>query len=198
MLHLLRKSYRHHKKHTHLSFTNVSCFFWAKGHLRMKTRPPKWRAGARLQGGLGLCCFPRLVSWAPGTEVGRPDAFSILCALSFRRTVSNYNGIIFLWSQTSAEENMFRYFTTGGAPVFVVILIFFGKLPFLMWFSVLESPPLEQSPGTRSSSWSWSLRACLHYMGCAVCAQAQTTLYRQSGLHWFTPHISRFIVSVVF
>lgn len=108
----------------------------------------------------------------------------------------------FLWPQTSAEENMLRYFIAEGTPVFVVTLIFFGKLPFqfLIWFSVLESPPLGQSPGTQSSSWSRSLRSCLHYTAAlSVLRPKPPWTDKVPCTDLLCPaHISRFIVSVVF
>lgn len=84
----------------------------------MRARPPEWGAGARLRGGAGLPCSLALF---PGHQSGKTGAFSVLwaMALAFRRAVSNDNSTVFLWSQTSAEKNALRYFTTEGAPVFV-------------------------------------------------------------------------------
>lgn len=125
-----------------------------------------------------------------GTKAETLDAFSVLwaMALAFRRAASNDNSTVFLWSQTSAEKNALRFLFDSHH------LWKASISEFLIWFRVLESPPLGQSPRTQPFSWSRSLRSCLHYTGCAVCAQAQTTLYWQRAPHWFTMSCSHFTV----
>lgn len=86
-------------------------------------------------------------------------------ALSFRRAVSNYHSII------AFDRRLQQKRTCSDILLQRTLRSLLDSHPlwkasiseFLIWFSVLESPPLGQSPGTQSSSWSRSLRSCLHY-----------------------------------
>lgn len=157
----------------------------------MRTRPPWAVAG-------WLCCFPRHVSRAPSTKAGRLDAFSVLCAmaLSFRRAVSNYNSII------SFDRRLQQKRTCSD-------ILLQRALRSLLWLSSsLESFHFrvsdlvqglgEPSSGTVSRHTVLFLELepavlpSLH--GCAVCAQAQTTLDWLSAPHWFTMSCSHFTV----
>lgn len=127
-----------------------------------------------------MCAHVRACACAPACSLAlfpghqwRLDFFSVLCALAFGRAVSHVIAPFpfdcrLQQNRTSSGILLQRAFRFSSHSHHL------WKLPFrfLIWFRDLE-PPREQSPRVQSCSWSRSL----HHTGCAVCAQAQATLY---------------------